>query len=289
MTAPEDAIAAAPPGVAAVATGDRGGDHLPPERAERRRRPRWLLRVAFWGGLLVLWQLMSLVIGTQLLPGLDMIVLDGFPELITGGYYVDLLRTLEQLVIGFAVSCAISIPLGILVGASRIGRDLISPYVNGLYVTSKESLLPLLIIVFGTDLGFQIAIVVLISFFYPLVNTAAGVANIDRDLLETAKSLCTSRRRVVTQICLPAASPYIVAGIRAGLGMAFNAMIIAELWISTGTGAVLSGLSELQRLAPYFAVTFVIAIVAVIAYEGLGVLERRLHSRMGETVERSAA
>jgi ABC-type nitrate/sulfonate/bicarbonate transport system permease component len=271
---------AAPPGIAAVA-GDRGGEHLPPRRPARGSAPRWWMRAVFYGGLLVAWQVASLIIGEQLLPGLDKIVFDGIPEIITSGYYEQLGRTLQQLVVGFSVSCAIAIPLGVIIGASRIGRDLLSPYVNGLYVTSKESLLPLMIIVFGTDLGFQIAIVVLISFFYPLVNTAAGVANIDRQLLETARALCTSRRRVVTQICLPAAAPYIVAGIRAGLGMAFNAMIIAELWISTGTGAVLTSLSELQRLAPYFAVTFVIAIIAVIAYEALGLLERRLRARQG--------
>ena len=79
-------------------------------------------------------------------------ILSGIVELFTEGYILVLGPTLQQLAVGFVIALAIAIPLGVLMGRYSFAEDLLAPWVNTLFVTSKESLLPIIIRSFG--LGF---------------------------------------------------------------------------------------------------------------------------------------
>lgn len=242
---------------------------------------KWLARVLFGSVLVLAWQLAAAAFGPLLLPGLLSIGTKGIAEVVTEGYYVTFLKTLRQLAVGFAIACSVAIPLGGLVGYSKVFADLIQPYVYGLYVAPNEALLPLLIILFGTGLQFRVAIVILFSAFFLVTSTATGVSQVDRNLKEAARSLCTPPIRFFRHFLLPASTPFIITGLRLGLGMAFNAMILAELWLVTGTGGLLTNLANSQRLAPYFAVIALVAVASVGTYIGLGSLERHLRKRHG--------
>jgi ABC-type nitrate/sulfonate/bicarbonate transport system permease component len=245
-------------------------------RLKAALRNKWVLRTVAWGLLLAGWQVFAVAKGPFYLPTLPETFIDGMGKVFSDGYAVTFLHTLEQLFLGFGIACLIAIPLGVLMGLSDIADDLLAPYVNSLFVTSLEALLPLLIIIFGTDLQFRVAIVVLFSLFFPLMNTAAGVRYIDKYLLETAKAFNTPRHRVFTKIVIPAAAPYIVAGVRLGLGMALKGMIVAELWVITGTGELLVHFGRFRELDVYFALLVLIIGVAVAINQLLLVLERRL-------------
>jgi ABC-type nitrate/sulfonate/bicarbonate transport system permease component len=236
----------------------------------------WGLRALVWGGLIVVWQVVALALGPTFLPTVQSILFEGVPTAFRSGYYLSFLHTLEQLGIGFGIALLIAIPLGALMGWSRVVRDLLWPYVNGLYVTPQQTLLPLLIIVFGSGLAFRAVVVVLFSFFYPLVNTVAGVQHIDRSVREATRAFCTPRRRLLRVLWLPAAAPYVITGIRLGFGTALTAMMVAELWVITGTGEALKTLGEYQQLSPYFAIVLMVTLLAVVATNGLRRLERLL-------------
>jgi ABC-type nitrate/sulfonate/bicarbonate transport system permease component len=80
-----------------------------------------------------------------------------------------------------------------------------------------------------------------------------------------------------TRIYLPAAAPFIVAGVRMGLAMAIKGMVIAEIWVYIGTGELLTAFTlSPRRLDLYYALAFVIVAVAVTLNELLKVAERRL-------------
>src|SRR5690606_20513371 len=147
------------------------------------------------------------------------------------GYYLDFLRTLEQLAIGFGIASALAITIGMVMGRSVIVRDLMWPFVNGAYVTPQQALLPLFIILFGSALQFRVVVVGLFCFYFPLVNSVVGVQSVDRSLVDATKAFCTPKIRVFRVLWLPAALPHIVAGIRLGFGMALTAMILTELWV----------------------------------------------------------
>lgn len=248
-----------------------------PSRSRLRRAltTKWMLRVLVWGGALVLWQIVAIVKGPFYAPTLQATVL-GIGDAFANGYYWTLLESLRQMIIGYFLALLIAIPLGALMGRFHAVDDFFSPFVNTLFVTSKESLIPLFVIAFGTSLGYRVAVVVLFAFFFPVMNTAAGVRFVDQKFVETARAFCTARRRMFTQIYLPAAAPFVVAGTRLGLGMAFKGFVIAEIWIVSGTGRLLVESGSLRLLDTYFAIAFVIAALGVGSNEALKALERRL-------------
>ncbi|MCU1431765.1 MAG: binding-protein-dependent transporter inner rane component [Actinotalea sp.] len=252
----------------------------------KARSPRgvWFWRGLVWGGLLVAWQVGAWVSGPFYLPTIDAVLVDGLGEIVRSGYLLTFGDSLRQLLIGFALACAIGIPAGVLIGSSRIARDLLSPYVNTLFVTPTEALLPMIIIMFGTGLEYRVAVVVLFAFFFPLLNSAAGVAAVDRKLLETARAFCTPRRRVFRHILLPAAAPYVVAGIRLGLGMALKGMIIAEMWVAYGTGGLLKNLGAYRQLDVYFALALLVVITAIAVNSALAAYERHLRPWQRSTI-----
>ena len=228
-----------------------------------------------WGGLLVLWQITAVVKGPFFAPTLQDTV-RGIGEAIENGYYLILLESLRQMIIGFLLALVIAIPLGALMGRFNVVNDLFSPFVNTLFVTSREALLPLVVIAFGTQLGYRVVVVVMFAFFFPVMNTAAGVRYVDNNLVETARAFCTTPWRMFSQIYLPGAAPFVVAGIRLGLGMALKGFVIAEIWVVVGTGSLLVRTGAFRQLDIYFAIALAIAAIGVGCNESLKAVERRL-------------
>lgn len=244
-------------------------------RLSRILSNKWMLRLLVWGGLLVAWQVTAIVKGPFFAPLLqDTIRAVG--DSLGNGYYLIMLESLKQMIIGFFLACLVAIPLGALMGRYRVMEDLFAPYINTLFVTSREALLPLLVIAFGTGLGYRVAVVVMFAFFFPVMNTAAGVRFVDRHLVETARAFCTSPWRMFSQIYLPAAAPFVVAGVRLGLGMALKGFVIAEIWVILGTGELLVKTGAFRQLDIYFSLALVIAAIGVGSNEGMKALERRL-------------
>ncbi|MCW2851484.1 MAG: binding-protein-dependent transporter inner rane component [Nocardioides sp.] len=250
--------------------------------AGRAASRKWLARVAVWCALVVLWQVVADSLGPALFPGLESVGTEGVSQVFRLGYQMTLLESLGQLLLGFLIACVVAIPLGAMMGASRVWNDLLQPYAYGLYVTPREALVPLLIIVLGTELQFRIVIVILFSAFFPMVNAAKGVAEVVHGpLAEMSRSICTSRWRFFASILLPGSLPYLIAGIRLGLGMAFNGIVIAEIWTSTGVGGALNSLASYRQLPAYFALTGMVAVIAIASYSALGVVEARFRVRYG--------
>ena len=144
----------------------------PPETTPQQK---WVLRILFYGAILVAWQVTAMVKGEFFLP--DHPADDrGIVELFTDGYASTLLVSLRQLVVGFVIALVIAIPVGALIGRSKFASDILSPYVYTLFVTPKQTLLPVLILAFGIGFWYRAWTVVLFAVFFPIINTAAGFA-----------------------------------------------------------------------------------------------------------------
>ena len=249
-------------------------EHLP--RWRRTLRNKWVLRAIFYGAILAVWQVTAVVKGEFFLPTLPQTA-RGFVEIFTEGYASTLLGTLQQLVVGFLLALVIAIPVGALMGRFRFVEDVLAPYVNTLFVTPKQALLPIIIVAVGIGFWYRTWVVILFAVFFPIINTAAGVRYVDRELRETARAFQTGRWRMFTRVYLPAAAPFVVAGIRLGFGMAIKGMVIAELWIFSGAGNLLETFSRSPlRLDLYYPLVLLIIIFAVVVNELLKWAERRL-------------
>jgi ABC-type nitrate/sulfonate/bicarbonate transport system permease component len=247
---------------------------------------KWFLRAVVYGGILVVFQVTAMIEGPFFLPTIPDI-LGGVVELFTDGYVLTLGPTLRQLLVGFLIAMAIAVPLGALMGRFRVAEDLLAPWINTLFVTSKESLLPIIVLIFGLGFGYRVTVVILFALFFPVINTAAGVRYVERELRETARAFATPRWRMLTRVYLPAAAPFIVAGTRMGLSMGIKGMVIAEIWVYIGTGDLLSSFTlSPRRLDLYYALSLMIIGVAITLNELLKVAERRLrpYTRIREAV-----
>ena len=248
----------------------------PPSTIRRLLDNRWILRALVYGGVLVAWQFTAVVKGEFFLPTIPA-TLGGLVEIFTEGYAASLTETVQQLVVGFSIAIAIAIPVGAVIGRVRFMEDLLAPYVNTLFVTSKESLLPIIIVAVGIGFWYRTWVVILFAVFFPIINTAAGVRYVDRELRETARAFDTGPWRMFTTVYLPASAPFVVAGVRLGFGMAMKGMVIAELWVLRGTGRLLSTFSDApRRLDLYYALVIVIIAIAITINELLKWAERKL-------------
>jgi ABC-type nitrate/sulfonate/bicarbonate transport system permease component len=245
--------------------------------AHRVSHNRWLARVVVWGALVVAWHLLAAWKGPYFL-ATPLETVKGLGKLQTEGYYPTVLHSLRQLGLGFALAVGIGVPIGLLMGSIRAVDDLLAPFVNTLFVTSKEALLPFLIVLFGTQLRFRVAVVVLFAVFIIVMNTAAGVRSVSPNLLETSRAFRMPIHRVFTRVVVPASSAYIIAGIRLGLGMAIKGMVIAEIWVTFGIGLLLKNFGAFRRLDLFLALVVVIVTIGVASTSLLGSLERRLRA-----------
>jgi ABC-type nitrate/sulfonate/bicarbonate transport system permease component len=247
----------------------------------RERRRKWAYRAVFWGGLLVAWELAAREVGPRFLPTLGSIVTEGVPGFFTHGFAAPFLNSWTQLFIGFGITLAVTIPLGVLLGWSRLPDVVLMPYANGLFVTPTAALLPLVILFAGTELMFRVVVVVLFAFYYPLVNTATGVRQTEGGLRDLSRTLCMSKLSAFRKVVVPAAMPYILVGVRLGLAAAVQGMVIAELWVLTGIGEVLKNLAQFRRLSEFFAIVIAIVGLALLLTGLIRLIEVKVLARRG--------
>ncbi|OGN93282.1 MAG: hypothetical protein A2Z75_00285 [Chloroflexi bacterium RBG_13_50_10] len=148
--------------------------------------------------------------------------------------------TLARMFMGFFAGTILGLIIGLLMGWSRDLRAFLDPVVSVIYPLPKIALLPLVILLIGIGEPPIILVVALGAFFPVLVNSMAGVVNIDQIYFDAAKSYGASGFRMFTKVMLPGSLPTAFAGIRLALGMSLLMTIVMELAIATnGLGAML--------------------------------------------------
>jgi NitT/TauT family transport system permease protein len=146
-----------------------------------------------------------------------------------------------EFVVGLGLSVAAGLPLGLIMGRSRTIDALLDPYVSALNATPRLIWLPLLIIWFGIGIWSKIMIVFLGAVFPLLINTYAGVKNVDAVLINVVRSFGAREWHVMKIVVLPYAVPYIIAGLRLAIGRAVLGVVVGEFFGATkGIGAMMA-------------------------------------------------
>ena len=151
-------------------------------------------------------------------------------ELHNGTLLSDMAYSGRNFVVGFSLACLVAIPLGILLGWYRNFRLLVDPFLNAFYATPRIAFIPLIIIWFGIGMWSKVFIIFLAVLFPVLINTIAGVKNLDPDLLKSARAFCALDRQIFTTIALPSSVPFILAGVRQGVAHGLIGVIVGELF-----------------------------------------------------------
>lgn len=185
---------------------------------------------------LVLWQIIAMGAGNPLILPTPLVVGESLWEIIRDGSLPAAAGiSLRRLVIGYLLAATACVPLGIMLGLSRTLRDLIDPVVEMLRPISGIAWIPLALVLFGFGDTLVLFIIVYGAAFPILLNTIAGVREIDANLVNAARTFGSSPMSMLTQVILPGALPTIFVGLRLGLGTAWMSLVAAEL-IGAGSG-----------------------------------------------------
>ncbi|HLH26007.1 MAG TPA: ABC transporter permease [Chloroflexota bacterium] len=191
--------------------------------------------------------------------------------------YPHLWVSFQEGLLGFGLAVVVGVPLGLVLGRSRLFRALFEPYVMALYSTPQVAFFPLLIIALGIGLWSKVALVFFGAVFSILINTQAGVINTDRRMIEMARSFTASELTIFRKVILPASVPFIIAGMRLGLGRALIMVFVAELFSATeGIGYMIVRAGALFDTPKLFVGVLVMTLAGVLISEGMKRLEHRL-------------
>ena len=135
----------------------------------------------------------------------------------------------SRVLMGFGLAVALALPLGLLMGASVRAFELCNPLIQFLRPIPPSAYIPLAILWFGLGNPPAVFLIVIAAFFPVLMNTMAGVRQVDGIYLRAARNLGASQSTIFWRVMLPAATPYILAGMRIGIASAFILVIISEL------------------------------------------------------------
>lgn len=141
----------------------------------------------------------------------------------------DAYASMYRVTVGFVVGAILALPLGLMMGANDRVYKLFNPLTQILRPIPPIAFIPLSILWFGLGNPPAIFLIVIGAFFPILMNTIAGVRNVDGIYIRAARSLGASQTTMFLRVILPAATPYILTGMRIGVGTAFIVVIVAEM------------------------------------------------------------
>ena len=178
---------------------------------------------------------------------------------------------------GFVLSCLVGVPIGVLMGRSTLVRDTLEPFIMAQASVPTVALLPLFIIWLGIGPAARIALVFVGAVFGIVVSTEAGVSNIDRRLIETARSFTATEWAILWKIVMPAALPYIIAGMRLAIARVLIMVVVAELYASTaGVGYLIFQAGAGYDTSMIFVGVVILAAAGVALNSVLRLAERRI-------------
>jgi NitT/TauT family transport system permease protein len=195
----------------------------------------------------------------------------------TGELMRHVLVSLNEFFVGFAVAAVLGILLGIAIASSEAVKDFVDPWVSAVYATPTVALAPLFIFMFGIDAPSKMAVVFLLAIFPVVINTATGIRSTDRVYIEAARSFSASRAQIFTKVLIPSALPFIVAGLRLGIGRGLVGVVVGEfIGARAGLGYLIFRSSQAFQIDAMWVGVFLLAGTGVVAVIVLQNVERRM-------------
>ena len=145
----------------------------------------------------------------------------------------------EVVLLGFAISSLIAVPLGLWMGTYKVIQAALEPLVNFIRYLPVTSFVPLFILWIGIGIEQRVTVIFFGTFFQQIVMISDCARNVSRDLVNASYTLGTKRREVVWHVIFPAALPAILDTLRVTMGWAWTYLVVAELVAaSSGLGYI---------------------------------------------------
>src|SRR6202451_1679476 len=225
-----------------VATAERGSALHP-------RYFAGILWVAAWLGV---WDLISrfVVDNALFLAAPSQIAVAIYNLAVTGQLWHHVGVSAAEFALGYVIACVLGIAHGLAMASSATMKRALQPWVSGLYATPTIALAPLFILWFGIGIWSKVIVVITLVLFPVAINTEAGLRTTSERLIEMLRSFGATPRQIFFKVSLPSAVPFILAGLKLGIGRGLIGVVVAELFGSrAGLGGVCRPLAAGINLA----------------------------------------
>ena len=187
-----------------------------------------------------------------------------------------LASALLEIVVAYALAIAGGVLIGIAVGWTRFGRASFYPIIMLLYAIPQVVLLPLFTLGFGIGPAAKIAFGCSHGIFPVIVNTIAGMRNVNPLYVSAARCMGATRRDIARNVIFPHMTGSLFAGLRLSMTMTLLGVILAELYVSAGgIGYYTRQFANTFDPAPLFALIFALAMIAIAMNTLVRLFERR--------------
>ncbi len=185
------------------------------------------------------------------------------------------LVTLTEVVVGFALALVIGVGAAVLLHLNEPLRRAAYPVVVASQTIPVIVIAPILVVWFGYGIGPKLAVIALICFFPIAVNTLDGLRSVPRDLIDMMRSLDAGRWRILADVELPAALPYLFSGAKIAVAVAVIGAVFGE-WVGASSGLGYLMLQDNAQLetARLFASVFLLSALALLLFGLVAALER---------------
>src|SRR5215467_11814751 len=259
--------------------GETGAVPRPQTRARARLRG-----LHFAGALsiiagLALWEFLSRVVvaNALFLAAPTQIFAAIYNLAVTGQLWPHIAISAAEFAIGYVIASLLGIVIGFAMASSELGKKILQPWIAGLYATPTIALAPLFILWLGIGIWSKVLVVIFLVLFPVTINTEAGLRTTSERLIEMLRSFGASPRQIFFKVSLPSAVPFILAGLKLGIGRGLIGVVVAELFGSrAGLGRLISQSADAFNMPDLFAGVIILAVAGIVMTAGFTWLERRL-------------
>ena len=182
-----------------------------------------------------------------------------------------------EFVLGYVIASVIGIAFGFGMASSVTFKQALQPWISGFYATPTIALAPLFILWLGIGIWSKVLVVIFLVLFPVTINTEAGLRTTSERLVEMLKSFGATGSQVFFKVSLPSALPFILAGLKLGIGRGLIGVVVAELFGSrAGLGRLIGQSADAFNMPELFAGVIVLAVAGIAMTAGFGWLEKRL-------------
>ena len=190
--------------------------------------------------------------------------------------------SLQKFIKGFILALVVALPLGLEMGNFKLVREFLTPWVEVLRPIAPIAWAPIMVIIFQASNGS--IMVVFIGIVFPLLtNVIFGVQKIDPILVDAAKTLGASNLQIFGKVLVPSTIPYLMNGIKVGLGIGWMCIVAAELYNTTlgGIGYYVKFMIDNSSYDYAFAGIIIIAILGLLTTGLAEYVSKVVSKRMG--------
>ncbi len=252
---------------------------LPCARSLATFRRRYLAGIFSVAGGLLLWEIVSrfLISNALFLAAPSQIAIAIYNLAVSGELWHHMGISALEFALGYVIASVLGIALGVAMASSVTAKQALQPWVSGLYATPTIALAPLFILWFGIGIWSKVIVVISLVLFPVTINTEAGLRTTSERLIEMLRSFGATKRQIFFKISLPSALPFILTGLKLGIGRGLIGVVVAELFGSrAGLGRLISQSADAFNMPELFAGVVILAVAGIVMTAGFSWFEERL-------------